>query len=301
MTLLRCATIIVQDVAAAAKRYQKWLDYAVVEQGRLSEDLAAAWQAPASAGRPYALLQPASCSPVFVRFVEGDDLPHYEPIRTYGWAATEICVQDVEAVNQRMIRSEFEVIGPPKALDGFPTVKPMQVRGPDKEVVYLTEILVDGPDHDMPSPASLVDRPFMLVLACSDLQASMTWVRDVLGFAMIDPVSIHYSMISLAFGLPEGEKVALTTVKFGGETFLELDQYPSEATPRPKIQNELPPGVALCSINHPDFTSLQDHWLVPPVVREGLLYNGARTGILQMPDGVLLEVIEGDRVRCRDS
>ena len=296
MTLLRCATLVFEDVESAAARYEKWLDYTVVERGLVSEDLAAAWQAPASAGRAYALLQPASGSSVFLRFVEGDDVSDYEPIRSYGWAATEICVQDVEVVNERMLQSEFEVIGPPKPLDGFPTVKPMQVRGPDREIVYLTEIKTDDPASGLPTPRSLIDRPFILVLACSDLAASMAWVRDVLGFDMIDPVSINYSMISLSFGLPEGEKVALTTVKYEGETFLELDQYPEQTIARPRHDGALPPGVALCTINHPDLASLDGHWLVDPVERDGPLYDGARSGILEMPDGILLEVIEGGRI-----
>lgn len=296
MTLLRCSTLVVEDVESASERYVRWLDYSVVERGTVPQDLAAAWQAPASAGRPYALLQPASGSPVFLRLVEGDDVPAYQPIRTYGWAATEICVQDVEVVNERMLQSEFEVIGPPKPLDGFPTVKPMQVRGPDREVVYLTEIKTDNPSSGLPTPRSLVDRPFILVLACSDLDASMRWVRDVLGFDMIDPVSIHYSMISLSFALPEGQKIALTTVKYDGETFLELDQYPEGAIARPQHVGALPPGIALCTINHPDFAALEGCWLVEPVVRDGPLYAGARSGILEMPDGILLEVIEGGRV-----
>lgn len=297
MTLLRCATLVVDDVEIASKRYVRWLDYVITEVGTVSEELAAAWQAPASEGRPYAILQPASGSAVFVRFVQGDVVPGYEPIRSFGWAATEICVQDVEAVNERMLQSEFEVIGPPKPLDGFPTVKPMQVRGPDQEIVYLTEIKTDDVDSGLPTPRSLIDRPFILVLACSDLTASMGWVREVLGFEMIDPVSIHYSMISLSFGLAEDEKVALTTVKYEGETFLELDQYPAQSTARPQHDGALPPGVALCTINHPDFASLEGRWLFEPVARQGPLYGGARTGILEMPDGILLEVIEGGRLQ----
>lgn len=297
MTLLRCATHTVSNVAEVAERYARWLDYSVVEQGVVSEDLAALWQAPASAGKAYVLMRPASGSDVFLRFVEGDAVPDYAPIRTYGWAAIEICVTDVEAVNERMLASpDFEVIGPPKPLDGFPTVKPMQVRGPDLETVYLTEIRVNGAEHGLPTPISLVDRPFILVLACSDLQASIDWVRDVLGFDMIDPVSIHYSMISLAFDLPEGEKVALVTAKYEGETFLELDQYPQAATARPQIEGALPPGVSICTINVPDFARLESHWAVRPEVREGALYNGAKVGLLRMPDGALLEVIEGGRV-----
>jgi len=292
MTLLSCATLVVADVAAAAARYVEWMGYAVVEQGVVSEALAALWLSPASAGKPYALLQPASGAETFLRFVEGTPVDGYEPIRSYGWAATELCVTDVMAVNDQMIASPFEVIGPPKNLDGFATVKPMQVKGADKEVVYLTQMLVSGPEHGLPTARSLVDRPFIMVLACPDLRLCTAWFRDVLGLEVIEPVAIHYSMISKSFNLPEGEKVELVTVKWQGEVFIELDQYPAAATIRDKAEGELPPGVAITSMTHPDFARLEGHWAVEPVVMAGPLYAGRRVGMLTTPEGALLEVIE---------
>jgi hypothetical protein len=270
------------------------MDYEVVERGRILIDLAQAWQCPASGGCAYAILQPASGAKVFLRFIEGDIVPDYRPIRTYGWAATELCVTDVEAVNTRMLASPFDIIGPPKPLDGFATIKPMQVRGPDMETVYLTEILVDGSEHGLPSPQSLIDRPFIMVLACPDLRAGIAWAREVLGLDMIDPVAIRYSMIALAFDLPPEEKTEIVTGRWnGGDVFLELDQYPAAATPRPRRQGALPPGVAIVSMTHPDFSRLEGHWLSAPVVREGPLYDGRLVGVLQTPDGALLEVIDG--------
>lgn len=295
MTLLKCATHIVADVDAAVARYTRWLNYDMVEQGAVPPDLAAAWDAPVSGGRRYAIMQPSSGTPVFLRFIEGDPVSDYLPIRTYGWAAIEICVQDVEAVNERMLASgDFEVIGPPKPLDGFPNVKPMQVRGPDQETVYLTEIRVDDPSAGLPRPKSLIDRPFILVLACPDLGKTAAWMADVLALEVSDQVAIRYSMISLAFGLPADDKHALVTAKWQGQVLLEADQYPEGTTERPCHPGALPPGVSIVSIVHPDLARLEGHWASAPVVREGPLYAGARVGVLRTPEGALLEVIEGE-------
>ena len=294
MTLLKCATHVVSDLDAAVARYARWLDYSVAEHGAVPVDLAEAWAAPASAGRRYAVMQPASGSPVFLRFVEGEPVPDYLPIRSYGWAAIEICVQDVEAVNARMIASDdFDVIGDPKPLDGFPNVKPMQVRGPDQEIVYLTEIRVDDPSSGLPKPASLIDRPFILVLASADLAATAKWMKDVLALEVTDPVAINYTMITLAFSLSPTEKHALVTAKWQGQTFLEADQYPAATVVRPSHPGALPPGVSIVSIVHPDMARLEGHWLSPPVKREGAIYAGARVGVLKTPEGALLEVIDG--------
>lgn len=293
MTLLKCATHVVADLDNAVARYERWMDYRTVERSEVSHDLAAAWGAPASADRPYAVLQPASGADVFLRFVEGDPVPDYLPIRTYGWAAIELCVTDVEAVNEKMLQSPFEVIGPPKPLDGFATVKPMQVRGADLETVYLTQILQPGPDSGLPQPQSLIDRPFIMVLACPDLRKTAQWVKDVLGLPMIDPVAIRYSMIEKAFGLPETTKIELTTARGGGQVFLELDQYPEAATERPRHEGALPPGVAITTMVYPDFDRLEGHWSSAPSVRVGAVYGGRRTGVLTTPEGALLEVVEG--------
>ncbi|NKI98333.1 VOC family protein [Novosphingobium sp. SG707] len=292
MTLLKCATHVVADLDDAVARYGAWMDYAVVESGVVDDGLAALWMAPGGAGRRYALMQPASGAQTFLRFVEGDVVADYTPIRSYGWAAIELCVTDVEAVNARMMASPFEIIGPPRPLDGFAIVKPMQVKGADKEVVYLTQILAPGAEHGLPAPQSLVDRPFIMVLACPDLRAAMDWARDVLGLEVIDPVAIRYSMIAKSFDLPEGQKTEISTGRWGDHVFLEFDQYPQGACPRPRIEGQLPPGVAITTMEHPDFARLAPHWAVPPAVREGALYQGRRTGMLLTPEGALLEVIE---------
>lgn len=295
MTLLKCATLTVSNVDASTARYAQYFDYAVVEEGVVAEDLAAAWGTPASAGRPYAVMQPASGTPIFLRFVEGTPVADYEPIRSFGWAATEICVQDVEAVNERMIASgDFEVIGPPKPLDGFPNVKPMQVRGPDKEIVYLTEIRVEDASSGLPNAQALIDRPFIMVLACPDLEKTAAWLRDVLHLNVTDPVAIRYSMISLAFNLPAESRHALSTASWQGQVFLEADQYPEGAVERSVAAGELPPGVAIVSMAYPDLNRLDSHWFSEPTPRHGPLYGGARVGVLKTPEGALLEVIEGE-------
>lgn len=293
MTLLRCATLVVADVAATCARFAEWLGYAIVESGDVPADLAAAWQAPASAGRPYAVMQPQSGEAVFLRFVEGDPVAEYLPIRTYGWAATEICVTDVEVVHQRMLASPFEVIGPPRTLDGYATIKPMQVRGPDAEIVYLTEFAGDDPALALPKPKTLVDRPFIIVHASKDIAAGLSWLREVVGLEAIEPVAIRYTMIERAFGLSPEDKTAIITAQWpGGETFLEFDQYPAAATERPQHDGALPPGVAVVTMLHPDMARLHGHWLSRPVKRDGPLYQGRAVGVLQTPEGALLEVID---------
>ena len=169
----------------------------------------------------------------------------------------------------------------------------MQVRGLDAEVVYLTEFSGHDPALALPQPVSLIDRPFIIVHASRDLDAGVHWLRDVLGLSVTDPIAIRYTMIERAFGLTPDDKTSIATAGLpGGETFLEFDQYPQQATVRPRHAGALPPGVAVVTMLHPEVARLDGRWLSPPVLREGAVYGGRLTGVLQTPDGALLEVVD---------
>ncbi len=293
MNLILSATHTVASAADAAQRFEQWLGYSCVEKGTLPEELALAWRAPASVGKPYAVMQPESGADVFVRFVEGDPVPDYKPIRSYGWAAMEICVQDVLAVNERMLQpgSPYEVIGPPNRIPGIDTIHPMQVRGPDQETLYFTQILTDDPKVGLPQAGSLIDRLFIIVLACPDMRKTMDWFARSLGLGLTEPMAIPYTMISKAFDLPKSELHEIVTATWGDDIFLEFDQYPEATVERPKVEGALPPGVSICSLLHPDFDSLDVEWISKPIPRAGAIYKGRRCGVALTPEGALLEII----------
>lgn len=289
---LRSATLVVSDAAAAAARYVDGLDYLVIETGLLDAGLAASWGTPASADRAYVVLRPASGKEVDLRFVEGDVVAAFKPLRSFGWAAIELCVSDVRACHARMQAGPFEIIGPPSENPGLPTIHPMQVRGPDGEIVYLTQILQGGPGSGLPEAHTAVDQLFIAVLACADMAASAEWFRQQLGLAIAAPFEIPYRMLNQAFGLPTDQRHRLTTADHKGEICLEFDQYPDAAVPRPVIEGQLPPGMAICTLTHPDLDAIPGPWLSVPVPREGVIYQGRRVGVLRSPEGALIEVME---------
>lgn len=293
MKLLRAATLSVADIDRSIEAYTRFLDYTVVEKGTVPEDLAISWSAPACAGRRCAVLEPASGVPIYLRLVEQPPHPDYLPLRSFGWAAIEICVTDVLAVNARMTKSPFEIIGPPREIDGLPAIYPMQVKGPDGEIVYLTQIRDDLPAYDLPRAESLIDRLFILVMGCSDMDASNRWMVRHAGVAMGRDMEIVYTMLAKAYGTPLDELHRISTMVHGRDVFLELDQYPAAAVPRPRHPGMLPPGVAIGTLFHPDFGSLPGPWIAPPVVREGAIYRGQRAGSILDPDGAIVEIVEG--------
>lgn len=292
MKLLRAATLVTPDPDATADRYAEWLDYRRVEQGTVPDDLAQSWGCAGAAGRRYVVVEPASGADVLLRLVQGEPPGDYRPLRTFGWAAIEICVQDVLATEARMLRSPFEIIGPPREIDGLPAIYPMQVKGPDQEIVYLTQIRSDLPAYDLPRAAVPIDRLFILVLACSDMRASIRWFETHVGLELGREMDIIYTMLANAFGLPSEQTHTIATMVHGRDVFLELDQYPPAATPRARREGELPPGIAIGSFRHPEFDRLSGPWITPPVRRDGPVYRGGRAGTIAAPDGSLVEVVE---------
>jgi catechol 2,3-dioxygenase-like lactoylglutathione lyase family enzyme len=292
MKLLRSATLTVPDVGAAASRYRDFLDYRLIEDGPLAPDLAASWGAPANAHRRAALLQPSSGAPVFLRLVEGDPAPDYLPLRTFGWAAIEICVTDVLKANARMKASPFEIIGPPREIEGLPAIYPMQVRGPDGEIVYLTQIRSDLPAYDLPRAASAIDKLFICVLACSDMRRTIAWFETVVGLKLGRIMEIEYTMLASAFGTPKERLYEISTVVHERDVFLELDQYPEAATPRAAAPGALPPAASIVTLLAPDFDRIRGPFIAPPVRRSGPLYEGGRAATLRDPDGALVEIVE---------
>ncbi len=295
MHLLRAGTVSVCDLAQSRQRYERWLDYETVEQGEVGASLAASWGSPGTAGARFAVLRPASHTDIYLRLVEAPAVPGFVPLVTYGWAALEFCVRDVLAVNERMLDSPFEIIGPPRRIEGLDAIHPMQVQGPDGEICYFTQINSDLPEFTLPRAESFIDHLFINVLAASDMHASQRWMVEHLGFAIgRESMEIVYTMLARAFGTPMDELHTISTMVHGKDVFLEVDQMPEAAEPRPRQARLLPPGVAITTFKVPDLDAVTAAPLAAPDVHPGALYDGRRSMTVTDPDGTLFELVETD-------
>lgn len=293
MKLLRAATVTVSDLDRSVDLYSRFFDYSVVEHGEISHALAESWKTPNSSGCAYAVMRPSSGADIFLRFIEQPPVEGFKALRSYGWNAIEICVQDVMAVNARMLESPFEIIGPPNKIPGLDAIHPMQVKGPDEEIVYLTQINDDLPEYNLPRAGSLIDKLFILVMGTSNMDRAATWMQEKCGLDFGREMEIPYTMIAKAYGTPLDELHRICTLIHGKDVFLELDQYPEAAIQRPRQDGMLVPGCAIGTLFHPEFDSLPGPWLTAPSVRDGVIYKGKRVGVLQDPDGTLIEMVEG--------
>jgi len=289
---LRAATLTVGRIDAAIDRYTRWLDHVEIERGVVAPDLADIWAAPAVAGARYAVLRPASGLAVDLRLIERPPVAGFSAMATPGWTAIEVCVADVHATHARMQDSPFVVVGPPNAIASLPTIHPMQVEGPDGEFVFLTQILPGGAAEGLPTAHAAIDALFICVLGCQDLASSAQWFSQQLGLIVAPPLEIPYRTLSRALGMAPGTLHTICTASRDGRLFLELDQYPAGSAPRAALPGDLVPGVALVTLWHDRMDTIPGPWLAAPAPRAGAIYQGRRVGVLRMPEGALVEIVE---------
>lgn len=277
---------------AALEDYHGVLGLDLIEQGRLPADLAAGWGCPKSAGARFATLRPKSGAHCFIRLVEAPLPADFRPTRTYGWAAFELTVKDVFGWPARLDGSGFEIVGPPKALEGLPYFVPMQVIGRGREMIYLNEVADNTPTSDLPKAQSLTDHIFIVILAAPDREASLKWFESALGLDISSSYTLAYSMINNAFGLGSDYRTTITMVQKGRLPIIEVDDYPPEASVRQGDRAMLPPGNAMITLAVDDLDALTADFIAAPVARDGPVYEGRRTATVRGLGGELIELIE---------
>jgi catechol 2,3-dioxygenase-like lactoylglutathione lyase family enzyme len=290
---IKAATVATPDVSAAARWYAGALGYRIAERNVISPALAAAWGAPAMAGRTMVTLLPESGADVPIRIVEIDPMPAPEPLTTWGWSAIEIAVQDVDALYARLKRGwlapPIRLLGEPRALSPGSPIVAMQLRGPAGEVLYLTANTGDRLKSNHPEPRSMVDRTFIAVLAGPDLAALKTFYRDRFALGDQGDMTLPVPSRAVAHGLPADHPYTISVVVLAERgNKIELDGFPPGATgPRPQWPGQLPPGTAMMSFSVAGFDGLDGATIAPPAA----LYGSLRAATFRGPAGELTELI----------
>ena len=292
LTAIMAVTLTAPDLTAVERAYGDYLGYRVADRGRLSAGLAALWDAPALAGREYLVMQPASGAPVFLRVVRQDAVAGFAPMKTWGWNSNEILVQDTYAIHERLKGSPFTIVGEPRGLSLNPEIVAMQAIGPAGELIYLTRIPEGKSLFDLGTAQSFVDRTFIVVLGGPDIGALRSFYADVLGMPTTEPAQSVITVLAKAYGLPLEQHFSLGIVKLPKDFLIELDGYPAQATARPRIAGELPPGMAMVSFSVGALDSIRAPFLAPPCSLGELPYSGRRAGVSRGAAGELIELVE---------
>lgn len=290
---IACGTIVVDDVDAATQAYCRYLHQELIEAGTISAELANAWQAPAARGSRFSLLQAAGGGRSSLRLIEMPRQPH-EPAVSLGWNAFELTVRDVFGLAQQLADSPFDVIGPPKRVDGFTSFIPMQVAGPHGEVLFLNQVEHSDDDTDLPLAQSEVGEIFIVVLASPDRETSAAEYVNDLELDRGGTHQLRYGLINRAFGFSADTLQTITMVQNGRTPFLQVDQYPASAQARASTPEGLPMGNAMVSVLVDQFDQLTFGAKSAGLVSQpaGALYANRRMKTVRGAAGELVELIE---------
>lgn len=241
-------TIVTPDLDRSVAAYGEFLGYRG-KTGTVPDDLARRWQTPGIAGARMAMLHPEGGEQSFIRLIACAVPDGYRPLATFGWNAAEIVVRDLDAVAARLSDSPFEIIGPPRTLDFDFTdkIRAMQVVGPGREVLYLTEVDGEIPGFDLPAPTGAVGQVFVAVLGGPSLGALADFFRERFGLEAMPAFETRIEVLSQAHGLPDATRHPLTTVALPAKTLLELDAFPEGTQERPICDCGLPAGIAVAT------------------------------------------------------
>jgi len=289
----RGATLAAPDLAKVEKDYSRYLGYTVRERGKVSPALAASWDAPQAAGRPYILMSADAHPDVYIRAVRVPAVRGYRPLTTHGWGSLEIVVENTDATFARFQGGPFRVIGEPANLKGYPSIRAFQVEGHSGEVLYLTSETGDRSRSPLPAPGGPIGRIFIMVLGGPDINAMVDWYATGFGLSSGPIRGTPIGVVQRAQGLGPQVETPITTMRLAqpGNLF-ELDGYSTSATIRPRAIGDLPPGVAITSVSVRSLDAVKVPFVSPPALHGGLAYGGRRAATARGAAGELLEIVE---------
>ena len=257
-------TILTHDLSKSAAMYISAFGWQ--EKGSeylLSADEASRWQATNLTGAR--VLEVCGINGG-VRFIESTTYQNPVPLRTFGWSALEICVDDVHKYVAKAVEAGFEVLNEAVPLSG--TAKPLpliaaQLAGINGEVVYITQILSEVPNFELPDVSKESGSIFICVLGASDLAKSREVLESNFEVRRASDREVAIRVINRVYEKPLETLHRLSSLQLAGRNAIEIDQLPNEGAQREKLASNLPPGISIVTVrgevSEPTMITLPDN------------------------------------------
>ena len=245
LTRIASFTVAVENLERSIAAYQSALGYVLQRRSVIGSRSTAAWRAPHLEGRQWALLSAPTGDPAALRLIE----------QSLGWTAIEIAVLDPYALAASLADSPFRVVVPPRPLPWDAEFHAMQVLGPDGELLYFTRLPADRVVLDIRGARCAVDRAFIAVQGCRDVDATLQFYGAQLGTPTQEGGETRVQIINERFGLAADHKTRLGIVKMPQDFLIEVDAYPAAAVPRAQASGWLPPGISMVSFEDDAITA----------------------------------------------
>ena len=254
LTRIASFTVAVENLDRSIAAYQSALGYVLRRRSVIGSRTAAGWHAPQLEGRQWAMLGAPTGDPAALRLIEQPRTTGYDAVRSVGWTAIEIAVEDPYALAASLANSPFRVVVPPRPLPWDAEFHAMQVLGPDDELLYFTRLPAERVVLDIRGARCAVDRAFIAVQGCRDVDATLQFYRDQLGTPTQEGGQTRVQIINERFGLSTDHLTRLGIVKLPQDFLIEVDAYPAAAVARVQATGWLPPGISMVSFEDDSIT-----------------------------------------------
>ena len=231
-------TVVSHDIDRASSAYAQHLGLRPGDAFTLDESTAAALALPEAVGARARMLANAAGRRWLLQ-VECPQAAPRDALSTYGWLSQEIAVEDVDALAAALDGSPFTVLRPPRDLDMSSLIRACQVRGPDGEILYLTQVNGEVPGSELPQNSRGVDHLFIAVLSTPDRDATLRHFEAIAGNEGIN-FETRISVVNQHRGWDLERKHPIATLQLAGRCLIEIDGLPETQMP----PTELSAGTA---------------------------------------------------------
>ena len=264
---IETVTILTHDLATSAAMYISAFGWQIKEtEYKLRIQEANRWQATNLIG---ARVIEVSGINGGVRFIESTEHQKPQPLRTFGWSSLEICVDDVHKYVARAVAAGFTVLNEAVPLSGSSKPLPLiaaQLAGINGEVVYITQILSEVPNFELPDVSKESGSIFICVLGASDLEKSREVLESQFEVRRASDREVAIRVINRVYEKPLDTLHRLSSLQLAGRNAIEIDQLPTEGVRREVAPNDLPAGISVVtvrgSVTEPKVIKLPDDALL---------------------------------------
>lgn len=267
---IETVTILAHDLVTSAQMYISAFGWQIKEsEYELRVEEASRWQAKDLAGARVLEVNGINGG---VRFIESAMYQNPLPLRTFGWSALEICVNDVHKYVAQAVAAGFVVMNEAVPLSGSAKPLPLiaaQLAGINGEVVYVTQILSEVPNFELPDVSKESGSIFICVLGASDLEKSREVLETNFEVRRASDREVGIKVINRVYEKPLETLHRLSSLQLAGRNAIEIDQLPVEGTQREVAPGYLPPGISIVTVRG----------------------SVAEIKMIQLPDNALLEIL----------
>lgn len=295
-------TLAAADVAETVAAYTKGFEYVETWRGRVSDEVANFWGAPAMAGREMAVVGPPGYTTGLIRIVElGEDFQEAPYHETLGWIALEIRVQSPDDLVKRLEGSGLPFVhtGGPGTFsmsDGTPVYRAAQFKGPSGEPLYMTQHM--QLDKLVDVGRTNVGGLFIQTLGARPYLPTRDFYQSMLKMKSRMEIDTPRTNLVEAFGLPGDRKYKMAAVRMTDYCSIQIDEYPDPVPARAAVDGCLVPGVCMSTLIAKDLDivarvlrdagmafEMMDDYPIPPA-------SGGRALVCRGYSGEVVEFVE---------